>query len=63
MRDWTGGCFKVETGRLLVLDQTKLPDVENWVLADTPDDMITLILDLRCNAPPPASVPRVALVK
>ena len=47
MRDWTGACFKIENGRLLVLDQTKLPDVENWVVASTPDDMITLILDLR----------------
>jgi hypothetical protein len=47
MRDWIGACFKIENGRLLVLDQTKLPDVENWVVASTPDDMITLILDLR----------------
>ncbi len=51
MRDWIGACFKIENGRLLVLDQTKLPDVENWVVASTPDDMITLILDLRFAHP------------
>jgi methylthioribose-1-phosphate isomerase len=42
----------VESGRLLVLDQTKLPAEECWVESKTPEDMIRLIQCLAVRGAP-----------
>src|SRR5688572_13492817 len=39
-------------GRLLVLDQQKLPHEEIWIECRTPDDMIACIRDLKVRGAP-----------
>ena len=52
MKDLNSLGLKTEGGRVLVLDQTRLPDVETWLDGTTPPAMVDHIQHLRVRAAP-----------
>ncbi len=52
MRNLNSMGLRYESGRLLVLDQTRLPHEEVWLESRTPEDMIEMIQSLRIRGAP-----------
>ena len=52
MKDLTSLGLKTESGRVLVLDQTRLPDVEVWLDGSNPADMVEHIRRLSVRGAP-----------
>jgi methylthioribose-1-phosphate isomerase len=44
--------LRVEGNTLLILDQTRLPEEENWVTVESPEHMVAIIKDLKVRGAP-----------
>ncbi len=46
------GLKRDESGKIFVLDQTQLPDDQNWIKADSVDEMVDIIFHLKTRGAP-----------